>query len=1120
MARLERRLSDWRVLIDGVEVPHTGFTITFGRNLYANGQVFLEPDVVVMDFRPNSLIQFFFRDTTETSNNELDQYKLYMEVESIGPTHNKTPQSRSMGIGFAGLFRVFARHKLFMSSVGDQFQTTHITGGYALPQMAASILDTGDPFSVLALAGYFDANRPTNGDKKEAPFRASKDENFAERMLPFIAYLASFNASQRLQVVRTRLMNKIAAVPDSTLGGMIPATLSNVVFQQMHGEVNADDSYLDLINRFCRQVFYSWYQLPAPYTPTGRGGDKGNKIAIPDSKTGVPKSVDPQPEPGGEILNMPQFLNKDLRVFSFIQDYYRNDYLFAPELFYAMPPPCNFIMPEDIDQLSYQRVFDSEPTRVILNEPYFTANKAAYFSPVTLLRSVSEDDRLKISAAEFFGTNVGALSNASPSGKPTSPYDAPQHTSSSPLGRINLLSVLDENEIEKGIICRRDFNPFELFTAVGKLFENERTVDQAFAGAAGRVERLNEGEANDYEKIMTRLADYRYQQGIAERNASVSCRGLRWAVPGFSTIVFDKDASYFGFIENMTFGVDAATGSETTNLQLSKVRVIPTISKKEAERLESRFEAHREGLTRRYANVEKRFNERIEAIEKAYWVVIFALQDMNKFIEDASDLAVYDVRGVTGFGQSLGRVATKLKTGVATLPESIVSPLQAAADDMNKYASPVRRSLFTIGRTESARRFAAQNAVPPNGANLKSPVVVRGTKVVDAFQGTRLVKEAVDVTYTRTQREQYVNGDYEEYIRGYLPLFKDGQLGTSVFEIALSGLNTYNTREIIIVIREQASALRQQTKDYLQFQIKELQAAINNNMKPDIDTLGIAQIKEDVSAAETSEEYIRSFFSELTGFLLPPTWFNRGLLTAESLDMVYGSLLGCQPFYGPDTEFGRGFTGAKPGEEITSKELYDEYTNLLQILDRLFPIIRSGTGLQPKRTGQTEYNPEGTTKWDTLVSGPELDPGPGPWIERNIQRRQATSLRKFLEQHGLELRKELSDIPTSEEFWIFVPKDEGDENTIYDFIVDEWEMFPTLMTYITSPSLEQITGGLLEELPPMVPRHGGDPQVQQLRQQMKESDHPTAKYLFREARQKIIIDYSKRHFGSRAFDGR
>jgi len=1126
MPRLGRKLSDWRVFIDGVEVPHLGFTITFGKNQFANGQLFLEPDkVIVQQFRPNSLIHFFVWDDQESGESYLDKYKFYAEVELTGPTHTKTPTSRSMGVAFSGLFRIFARHKLFMSSVGQQFQTTHITGGYALPQMAAGIEGSGDPFSVLALAGHFDPNKPNNGDKNLA-FRGSKVGTFAERMLSFVSYLSSYNAAQRLAVVRTRLLNKIASVSDSTIGGLIPATLSNAVFQQLQGEIRANDSYLDIINRFCSQVFYSWYHVPMPFTPKTSPDQKGGgKFQLPDPETGELVDTPPQPPNGLEILDVDMLGEEKGKPFKFAREYYRNDYIFTPELFYAIPPPCNFIMPEDITDLSYLRTFDSEPTRVILNEPFFAESKAAYFAPTTILRGLDDKERHKVSAAEFFATNLAGLSKAQPTGNPMSPYHAPPHTATSGLGDINLLSVLSEDEIEKGVICTRNFNPFELFTAVAKVFEEGGSLSETFNMEASRANRINRGGISEYETIMTTIADYRYQLGIAHREANISCKGLRWAVPGFSGIIFDKDSPYMCFIAGLTLSVDASTGTESTALQLSNVRTVPHISQLQKKMLEKRFGEEKTIRAEKYVRLQEIFQKKIEnilAIEKAYKDQLLSVRYLMGVGNDPpTGLGLVRLGDAPGQTAVVPYINKLLANGYVDIPASYVDALGSIAAQMNLAAAPVKHVLYAE-RSDVSTSFMKQNTESKTPAQLKGKTHEIRTKVFGASSSFGVGGGAARTrtfSVPLTKRERYARGDYKAYITsGYLPTFKEGQMEPSVFRISSKDRGeSAQSFENVEVLLQQISALSKQIREFFVFQQNQVGEAIKNKTQAEVDALGDSRIVDAKSAAESSDEYVRSFFTELTGFTLPPTWFNKGFLAAKTTDAIYQGLLGCQPFYGEDTYFGEGL-GVTHSGEFTSSEVFDQYVSFIKTLDRLFPIIGKDSGIKTSRRIK-RGDSRGTTKWDELSDGNEISEGADGWIERNVQRRNATSLREFLKQHSLKIRTETSDMPVQEEFFVMEPTEAKDENTLFDFIVDEWEKFPRLKAEVTG-----LAGGgqvLLE--PRIAPQFfkPGDPLLQEVKSSMKRPDaHPTAKFLFREGRQKLILDYAKRHFGPRAFDGR
>ena len=235
----------------------------------------------------------------------------------------------------------------------------------------------------------------------------------------------------------------------------------------------------------------------------------------------------------------------------------------------------------------------------------------------------------------------------------------------------------------------------------------------------------------------------------------------------------------------------------------------------------------------------------------------------------------------------------------------------------------------------------------------------------------------------------------------------------------------------------------------------------------------------------------REEIARLTGFFAPPSWFNQAFLRLDTIDAIYQSLLGCQPFY---SVFGE--TANPSSGELSEEEAYREYVRFIQTLDKLYPfLLHDGMIPSARAVGEKAV-------WERLSEEDEMSPGPHWWMARRVQHRDITTMASFLSQNGLKLDQLVSSMPSPTPFYKMVPdadgrhgKSEGDiqgykfDNTMFSMIVDEWELFPK----------EGSTS---------------DPAITQLK---KEAKNPA---LTRGYRQSLVERYSKKHFGSRGFDGR
>jgi len=998
MPRDARLLSKYRVFISGVEIPHLGGSLSFGRNSYGQGSINVEPDALVHDFRPNSKVHVFFFDRyghgppgyPDEGDDEIDfepvagsgdpddvlkNYRLLFEGELIGVGQTKSPSARQMSLQVGGEFRILQRSSMFQASVGSSFTTPLITGGIAFPEMVVEAgIGGADILSISALATNFLDGQSKALSEERKFYRAATEPDFAERMLAMTAFACSFNGALRLQTVRSRLINKIASVPDLTMKRFMRFTLSNQVFQESQGKIDSQASVLDMITHFCSSAFYSWYHLPGPYTPPNA------PIMCADSANGRLAQVPGQPSKP-EVVKLPPNLThrngQGREVLNFIRDFYRNDYLFLPELYFAMPPPCNFFFPDDNDSISYGRMFDREPTRFVITEPYFTNGGVAYFAPPWLLRNLSAPQQQKAQASDFYSANVAAFEGlraaGSEGGEPKydllSPYISPVSTGTN-RGGINLLSVMTDSEIEKGIICSNTYHNMELFSAISKASE----VREAARRAANFMK--TEGELrSDYEHFMTELAMYRFLMENAKRDAQVTVKGHQWCVPGFSAAIFDRDSVYLGFVEQVAFTWDVASNVESTSVSLSHVRHTP-YQAPGGERQES-LDADRRGQESVYLAFSGA-KESLAALSSEVGQALTKIKDaLNKILKTEN----YDAARYGGSaGQQFGE-------GVSTL---------------NKYGMLVAKSIYST-RPEVAQRYVeARPNLPPY------------------FSGLSL--------------EEVESGGLLEHAATHLPMFPQGYSRSA----------TYNATDNFPDVIYQATRLTQDIQDYVNFQIKQLDKAKEEGLPPDIDPVNRLKAAEVAQKVNYSDPTTRQEIARLTGFFNPPSWFNQAFLRINTIDTIYQGLLGCQPFY---SVFGE--TANPHADELGEAEAYHEYVRFIQALDRLYPFLEYD-GLIPTSRSVGEK-----ALWERLSEEDEMSPGAHWYMAQRIQHRDITTMETFLGQNGLELATVVSSQPSPIVFYKMVPaanaqhgKSKGDiqgfkfDNTIFSTIVDEWELFP------------------------------------------------------------------------------
>ena len=139
MSRIATKYVDWKIFLDGVEVPWIDWQVGTGVDTPGAGGVSLEPDRILASIRPRTMIQIFaYNDLKEieaglSEEDELkERYELFWEGEVGGHSHAKSPSSRVFQLSLQGLIATFDRHKMFMSGIGNLPNSPLVTGSSLL----------------------------------------------------------------------------------------------------------------------------------------------------------------------------------------------------------------------------------------------------------------------------------------------------------------------------------------------------------------------------------------------------------------------------------------------------------------------------------------------------------------------------------------------------------------------------------------------------------------------------------------------------------------------------------------------------------------------------------------------------------------------------------------------------------------------------------------------------------------------------------------------------------------------------------------------------------------------------------------------------------------------------
>jgi len=529
MDKIEFKYSDWRVFLDGVEIPHLGLSVSFSEGQISQANILLEPDALIMSFRPGALIHIWARDFyVKKDTPEERTYRLYWEGLYSGYQYTKQPTGRNISITGSGIMQVFRDYKAFSIGIGSMLYGSVLSGSNLLPVFASD--------SALSLAGQ--------GNNL---FRLSlmqdrlvkNNQPAAEMIKNAIGYLAAHNALLRQTCVRLRLLDKIVGVDDDLYGKLIQIESYKEIMGDLANDISETSSVSDIIERLQGYVFHKTVHVPFPYTP--------------------PTKVTPGRYDSPILVTEPG-------VKGFPRRSPRNDLCIQPDTFFALPPPCNFIFPDQVAAASLSRDYLVEPTRYFLKDPY------AVFGGLDMLSVMAP---ASILANKPAGTTtqdlVGLLIPAVDVRKadPSSVYIAE--------GK-NLLSYFNPYELERGMLSYIGTSTLEnraLANSLSRVPPGADTTRRPIV--QDLVTELNN---TSYKKETTALAHYLFQLSqFSGTQGTLSLSGNRWLIPGWPAIIFDKTVSYICHIVSVNTSV-AVTGLETTNVSIDKLRPVPRIDAK------------------------------------------------------------------------------------------------------------------------------------------------------------------------------------------------------------------------------------------------------------------------------------------------------------------------------------------------------------------------------------------------------------------------------------------------------------------------------------------------------------------------------------------------------------
>jgi hypothetical protein len=487
------RKLELKLYIEGIEVPCPGAIIQIATNQASICSLTLIPTLKISRIRPKSHIHLFWYDDVS------GRWGLLWEGEVLGYSFSKTPLGRSVQLECADLTNYW------------DYTLKCTTDGY-LGNMRSvdEEMFFGDRKAVVSIdpsVGAVTSSKVWMALNKYAQ-KGGLPRALYEVMQTItkdIVYYKQFNN-------RIKLSEQINLAPDLQSEQFLKLKEQmQFVLMQIEGRNSQMTTLREMWAGFCSFMQYDCVSLGAPSMVTAwdlnaLGSDSASIAIASKTTTPVLKSV-----------------------------------VLKPNLFGCIPPKCNVILPDICTNITFNRNFMTEPTRLWMRTNEMFANVTdltnkimTYFAPAAMFDKYQNNAKLT-SKKIFFET-------------------------------------FSDEEMEKGILPQVTMLPFAEMSVIRSRNQALFTQAEGQTQSSTAIRSATQKLAATLRPLLVRQAEYQFQLSRhASRGMSVTMEFNPWLVCGFPCFVADASLSFFGNIESITHSIDAVNGG-TTMIQCSLVR--------------------------------------------------------------------------------------------------------------------------------------------------------------------------------------------------------------------------------------------------------------------------------------------------------------------------------------------------------------------------------------------------------------------------------------------------------------------------------------------------------------------------------------------------------------------
>jgi hypothetical protein len=501
-----------KLLIEGIEVPLIGATISTGVNQSSIAYVDLVPHQTINNIKPRSLVQIFVRDFMNANKGGAATpypYILAWQGEVFGYNFGKTPASRSFSIScidessyWDNIIAYFFNAQQSLGKAGAE------QAGTARSVAEAKKMHIVIQPVVPAQSSFF---RQKIGDVLKDP---SKD--FLDAFVELYKNFALVNDFYRNAEERLRILDRIILKSSGKLQQLIEQNEALEWFEGIVGRNTGFTSLRSIIQDLMSLIFHDMITVPFP----GRVATKIKK-PLPGVKK-EPKTI--------------------------------GSFIFKPNLYMMPPPVCNIFFPDEYSSFQFSRNFFEEPTRLIympelpsrLGETARVVLPHVYEPPS--FGNFMYGDK---PASDF----AGGDSLQTPKGVDPGKYYDDDTSDSAPVnnGKKREGQFLTNEELYKGIWMAR---------------ESMMPATTQFRTA------LDDHGKNEFTARVARYLFFKKR--FQKRKLQITSHLKMSVVPGFPVLILDKsdaDQTVTAYCSSVTHRIYATEGGYT-NVQLTYARTV------------------------------------------------------------------------------------------------------------------------------------------------------------------------------------------------------------------------------------------------------------------------------------------------------------------------------------------------------------------------------------------------------------------------------------------------------------------------------------------------------------------------------------------------------------------